>query len=64
MDTPYRNEQLLRDLVKVGRKDTFLCVARDITGPNEKIISKPIGKWKPGEIKLHKAPVIFLMYSQ
>lgn len=64
MDTPYRNEQLLRDLLKVGRKDTFLCVAKDITGKSEQIITKPIGKWKSGEVSLHKSPAIFLIYSQ
>ena len=64
MDTPYRNEQLLRDLIKVGRKDTFLCVAKDITGAHEQIIAKPIGKWKTGQMNLHKSPVIFLIYCQ
>jgi len=64
MDTPYRNEPLLRDLIKVGRKDTFLCVAKDITGDSEEIVTKPLAKWKPGDIKLHKTPAIFLLYSQ
>jgi len=63
-DTPYRNEQLLNDLIKVGRKDTFLCIAKDITGPQEQIIAKPIGKWKTGQMKLHKTPAIFMIYSQ
>ena len=44
MDTPYRNEQLLVDILKVARKDTFLCIARDITGEKELVITKSIGK--------------------
>ena len=40
MDTPYRNEQLLVDILKVARKDTFLCIARDITGEKELVITK------------------------
>ncbi len=64
MDTPYRNEALLRDLIKVGRKDTFLCVAKDISGLNEEIVVKPIGKWKAGQMTLHKSPAMFLLYSQ
>jgi 16S rRNA (cytidine1402-2'-O)-methyltransferase len=64
MDTPYRNEQLLRDIIKTARKDTFLCVAKDITGKNEHILAKPVSKWKVGDMSLHKSPAIFLIYSQ
>jgi len=63
MDTPYRNEQLLVDILKVARKDTFLCIARDITGEKELVITKSIGKWKAGDIALNKVPTIFLLYG-
>ena len=63
MDTPYRNEQLLVDILKVARKDTFLCIARDITGEKELVITKSIGKWKVGDIALNKVPTIFLLYG-
>ena len=63
MDTPYRNEQLLVDILKVARKDTFLCIARDITGEKELVITKSIGKWKVGDISLNKVPTIFLLYG-
>lgn len=63
MDTPYRNEQLLVDILKVARKDTFLCIARDITGEKELVITKSIGKWKTGDISLNKVPTIFLLYG-
>ncbi|MCE7995929.1 MAG: SAM-dependent methyltransferase [Roseivirga sp.] len=64
MDTPYRNEQLLRDILKTARKDTFLCIAKDITGKNEHILTKPVGKWSVGDMTLQKSPTIFLIYSQ
>ena len=64
MDTPYRNEKLLADIIKTARKDTFLCIAKDITGKSEQIISKPVGKWKLDDISLHKVPAIFLLYSR
>lgn len=64
MDTPYRNEQLLRDILKTARKDTFLSVAKDITGKNEHILTKPVGKWSVGDMTLQKSPTIFLIYSQ
>lgn len=63
MDTPYRNEQLLADILKVARKDSFLCVARDITGAKEAVITKSVGKWKTGEVSLNKVPTVFLLYA-
>lgn len=63
MDTPYRNEALLADIIKTARKDTFLCVARDITGENELILTKSISKWKPDSISLKKIPTIFLIFA-
>jgi len=64
MDTPYRNEKLFLDIIKNCRKDTFLCVAKDVTGKEEQILSKPIAKWKQGDISMNKVPAIFLLYSQ
>jgi len=63
MDTPYRNEQLLTDILKVARKDTFLCIARDVTGEKEVVRTKSVGKWRSGEIALNKIPTIFLIYA-
>ncbi|HEY9117615.1 MAG TPA: SAM-dependent methyltransferase [Roseivirga sp.] len=63
MDTPYRNEPLLFDILKIAKQDTFLCVARDITGEMELIKTKSIAKWNPREIDLKKIPTIFLLYA-
>lgn len=63
MDTPYRNEVLLYDILKVARKDSFLCVARDITGKKELIKTQSISKWNPKEIDINKIPSIFLLYA-
>ena len=63
MDTPYRNEQLLFDILKVCRKDSFLCIAKDITGTNEEIITKSVGKWNVKDISLKKVPALFLLYG-
>lgn len=63
MDTPYRNEQLLADILRTLRKDTFLCIARDVTGKNELVITKPVSKWKQGALDLKKIPAIFLIYT-
>lgn len=61
METPYRNDQLLNDLLEICQPSTMLCIARDITGENELILSKSVKDWKKSTISLHKMPVIFLM---
>lgn len=64
MDTPYRNEQLLDDLIKHLRSNTWVCIAKDITGDAEFIKSQPIEKWKKQKPKLHKVPSMFLLYAK
>jgi len=64
MDTPYRNEQLLNDMIKTLRPDTWLCIAKDITGKSEFIKAQPINKWKKQKVNLHKVPTMFLIYAK
>lgn len=59
METPYRNNQLLNDIISICRPDTLLSIASDISGSREKILSMPISKWKSTKLDLHKIPAIF-----
>lgn len=61
METPYRNNQLLEDLLKNCSADLKLCIARDITGNNEMIMTDTIRNWKKKKTDLHKQPCIFLI---
>jgi 16S rRNA (cytidine1402-2'-O)-methyltransferase len=61
IETPYRNNQLAADLVKTCSPSTLLCIAANITGENEMILTKPIQQWKNSLPDLHKQPVIFLI---
>ena len=63
MDTPYRNNQLLEDLLKNCSKSTLLCIAKDITGIGEFIKTRSIAEWKNTTPELHKIPVIFILYA-
>ncbi|MTI86408.1 MAG: SAM-dependent methyltransferase [Balneolaceae bacterium] len=64
METPHRNNALLKDLLKTCNPASWLCTATDITLPNEQIISKQISDWhttrKPD---LQKRPTIFILYG-
>jgi 16S rRNA (cytidine1402-2'-O)-methyltransferase len=61
METPYRNVQLLADLLQVCKPYTRLCIASDITGADEMIATRSVGEWKKLAIELHKTPAIFLI---
>lgn len=61
METPYRNEKLFQELVRTCHPDTRLCLARDLTGPQEWVKTKSISSWKREKPKLHKVPVVFLL---
>lgn len=59
MEAPYRNNKLLDDLITTCNPNTLLCIALDITGPNEFIKTLPLKNWLQNKPNLHKQPVIF-----
>jgi 16S rRNA (cytidine1402-2'-O)-methyltransferase len=63
IETPYRNNQLIENLLKTCKSSTRLCIAAELTGPNEFVKTKTIGDWKKEKTDLHKKPVIFLLYA-
>ncbi len=63
IETPYRNNQLLNDILHVAHAKTLLCIAVDITTATESIQTKKIEDWKKDKPELHKRPAIFLIYA-
>ena len=61
METPYRNNKLLEELLKVLHPETKLCIACDITLENEYIQTRTIADWARNLPDLHKRPTIFLL---
>ena len=62
IETPYRNDVMLRQLTQVLRPDTLLCVALDITARNESIVTRSVAAWKKHLPTLGKRPAIFLIH--
>ena len=62
METPYRNNGLLADLLATALPDTRLCIAANVTAPDALIQTKTIRQWKSSLPDLHKKPTIFLLY--
>ncbi|QCR24285.1 SAM-dependent methyltransferase [Pontibacter sp. SGAir0037] len=64
METPYRNNKLLEDLVQTLSSNTRLCIAANITSPEHELIqTKTIADWKKGLPDIHKQPTVFLIYA-
>jgi len=61
MDAPYRNNQVLDDLLQTCRMETKLCIASNITCDNERINSKSIMDWSVRKPDINKMPVMFLL---
>ncbi|MVT07542.1 SAM-dependent methyltransferase [Chitinophaga tropicalis] len=63
IETPYRNNQLLKDILANCKDTTQICIAADITGPEEFIHTRSVKEWKHSIPELHKKPAIFLMLA-
>jgi 16S rRNA (cytidine1402-2'-O)-methyltransferase len=63
METPFRNNQLLEEVLKSCKPDTYLSIATDITDANEMIKTAKVEYWKKNKPELHKKPVIFLLHA-
>lgn len=61
IETPYRNNRLIAELVRTLPGQTLLCVASDITGPEQSIITRPLSKWAIAQYNYDKKPTIFLL---
>jgi 16S rRNA (cytidine1402-2'-O)-methyltransferase len=61
IETPYRNNQLVNDLLKTCSSSTLLCIAANLTGKNEFVVTKTIEQWQGKVPELHKQPAIFLI---
>lgn len=63
IETPYRNEKLMTDLLQILSDNTQLCVAVDISLPTEYIKTMTVAKWKKIKENLHKRPAIFIIHK-
>lgn len=64
IETPYRNQHMLEDLLATCHPETRLCVACNVSLASELIVSKTIAEWKKGTLPdLHKQPTVFLLLA-
>lgn len=63
IETPYRNDSMMADLLATLQPKTRLCVAADITLPEETILTKEVREWKKTKLTIGKRPCVFLILA-
>ncbi|HBY00955.1 MAG TPA: SAM-dependent methyltransferase [Rikenellaceae bacterium] len=61
IETPYRNNSLFEDIIKICHSTTRLAVAANITLPDAFIKTKTIEEWKKEKLDLNKKPCVFIL---
>jgi len=63
IETPYRNNKLVEEILHTCRPQTKLCIAANITCEGEFIKTKTVKAWRGNVPDLSKTPCIFLLYQ-
>ncbi|HEY4196104.1 MAG TPA: SAM-dependent methyltransferase [Mucilaginibacter sp.] len=62
IETPFRNNPMLEEILRSCAPKTRLCIACDLTSTDEFVQTKTIVDWKQKVPDLHKRPTIFLLF--
>jgi 16S rRNA (cytidine1402-2'-O)-methyltransferase len=62
IETPYRNNQLLEDILETCTPTTQLCIAADISTEHALIKTLNIAEWKKKKPDLNKRPTIYILH--
>jgi 16S rRNA (cytidine1402-2'-O)-methyltransferase len=63
IETPFRNLKMMSALLETLNPKTQVCVASNLTAPDQSIISKTILDWKKVKISFDRKPAVYLIYS-
>ena len=63
IETPYRNDSMLADILSVCRGGTRLCIAANVTMPDAFIRTRTVEQWKNEGIAIGKRPCVFCLLA-
>lgn len=63
IETPYRNDSMLKDILSCCHDGTRICIAADVTMPDAFIRTMTVGQWKKSGTVIGKRPAVFLMLA-
>ena len=61
IEAPYRNRNLLDDILQNCSSSTLLCIAADLTSSNQFVKTQTVAEWKKDIPDIQKKPVVFLL---
>jgi len=61
IETPYRNDALLADLLAACQPTTMIAIGADLTMESEFVNTLPVSEWKKKKPELHKRPAVFII---
>ena len=64
IETPYRNDSLLADMLQTLSGNVLLCIAANLTCPDEFICTRSVARWKERPVTIGKRPCVFLILSE
>ena len=63
IETPYRNDAMFQDLLRCCAPLTRLCIAANITMPDETILTRTISQWRKEPLTIGKRPCVFMILA-
>jgi len=63
IEAPYRNNQLIQDLLCTLNPNTRLCLAANLSTPDQMVKTMTIQQWKKQRPDLNKIPAVFLFLA-
>ncbi len=64
IETPYRNDALLKTLLECCDEKTRLCIASSLTLADESACSASVREWRQRETVIGRRPAVFLLYAR
>jgi 16S rRNA (cytidine1402-2'-O)-methyltransferase len=61
IETPYRNQNLLSDILKQCDDYTSLCIAVDLTLETESVVTRKIMDWRRAVPDINRRPAVFIL---
>lgn len=61
IETPYRNQKLLEEILKQCNDNTRLCIAADLTLETEYVATRSISEWRDDLPDINKRPAVFII---
>lgn len=63
IEAPYRNSEVLKELLETLQGSTLLCLAWDLTLPTQNVMTQTVDIWKKSPLpNVEKKPLLFLFY--